>query len=52
MIGRFILAGVALLIGACGMVEAQQSPKIYNTAKQGSIYFDNIRFVDKDGRPK
>jgi 2-keto-3-deoxy-L-rhamnonate aldolase RhmA len=37
MIGRFILAGVALLIGSCGMVEAQQTPKIYNTAKQKLI---------------
>jgi 2-keto-3-deoxy-L-rhamnonate aldolase RhmA len=37
MIGRFILAGVALLIGACGMAEAQQAPKIYNTAKQKLI---------------
>jgi 2-keto-3-deoxy-L-rhamnonate aldolase RhmA len=37
MIGKTILAGVALLIGASGMVEARQSPKIYNTAKQKLI---------------
>jgi 2-keto-3-deoxy-L-rhamnonate aldolase RhmA len=37
MIGRFILAGVALLIGSCDMVEAQQAPRIYNTAKQKLI---------------
>lgn len=29
-----ILAGVVLLIGACGTVEAQPAPKIYNAAKQ------------------
>jgi 2-keto-3-deoxy-L-rhamnonate aldolase RhmA len=31
---RLILAGAVLLIGACGTVEAQPVPKIYNTAKQ------------------
>jgi 2-keto-3-deoxy-L-rhamnonate aldolase RhmA len=31
---RLILAGAVLLIGACGTVEAQPLPKIYNTAKQ------------------
>jgi 2-keto-3-deoxy-L-rhamnonate aldolase RhmA len=31
---RLILAGAVLLIGACGTVEAQPAPKIYNTAKQ------------------
>jgi 2-keto-3-deoxy-L-rhamnonate aldolase RhmA len=37
MIGKIILAGVVLLIGGYGMVEAQQAPKIYNTAKQKLI---------------
>jgi 2-keto-3-deoxy-L-rhamnonate aldolase RhmA len=33
MMRRLILAGAVLLIGMCGAVEAQQAPKIYNTAK-------------------
>src|SRR5262245_55328056 len=31
---RAILAAAILLIGSCVAVEAQQAPKIYNTAKQ------------------
>src|SRR5262245_62876600 len=34
MVCRFVLAGVAALIAASPAVEAQQAPKIYNTAKQ------------------
>jgi 2-keto-3-deoxy-L-rhamnonate aldolase RhmA len=34
MMRRLILAGAVALIGACSAVEAQQPPKIYNTAKQ------------------
>ena len=34
MMRRLILAGAVLLVGMCGAVEAQQAPKIYNTAKQ------------------
>jgi 2-keto-3-deoxy-L-rhamnonate aldolase RhmA len=34
MMRRFILAGALLLISACQALEAQQAPRIYNTAKQ------------------
>jgi 2-keto-3-deoxy-L-rhamnonate aldolase RhmA len=34
MMRRFILAAAALLVGMCGVVQAQQAPKIYNTTKQ------------------
>jgi len=34
MMRRLILAGAVLLVGMCGAVQAQQAPKIYNTAKQ------------------
>jgi 2-keto-3-deoxy-L-rhamnonate aldolase RhmA len=34
MMRRLIMAGAVLLVGMCGAVEAQQAPKIYNTAKQ------------------
>jgi 2-keto-3-deoxy-L-rhamnonate aldolase RhmA len=34
MMRRLILAGAVLLIGTCGAVQAQQTPKVYNTAKQ------------------
>ena len=34
MTRRLVMAGAVLLIGACGTVQAQQAPKIYNTAKQ------------------
>jgi 2-keto-3-deoxy-L-rhamnonate aldolase RhmA len=34
MMRRLILAGAVLLIGTCGAVQAQQAPKVYNTAKQ------------------
>ena len=34
MMRRLVMAGAVLLIGACGTVQAQQAPKIYNTTKQ------------------
>jgi 2-keto-3-deoxy-L-rhamnonate aldolase RhmA len=34
MMRRLVLAGAVLLIGTCGAVQAQQTPKVYNTAKQ------------------
>jgi 2-keto-3-deoxy-L-rhamnonate aldolase RhmA len=34
MVRRFVLAGVVALIAASPAVEAQQAPKVYNTAKQ------------------
>ena len=34
MMRRLIMAGAVLLVGMCGAVQAQQAPKIYNTAKQ------------------
>ena len=34
MMGRLVMAGAVLLIGTCGMVQAQQAPKVYNTTKQ------------------
>ena len=34
MVRRFVLAGVVALIAATPAAEAQQAPRIYNTAKQ------------------